>query len=315
MAFDALLGNEQLKENLDRSLQNGHISHFYLISGPEGSGRHTLAQLLAAAILCQGSRKPCGSCTACRKVKENNHPDFITVTDPEHKNVAVRLVRQMREDVFIRPNEAEHKIYFLPQELGIEGQNALLKILEEPPKYGVFILLTDNPEKLLPTVRSRCTELSLRPLNEKILRPVLLSDFPQATGEDIAAAIARSGGFLGQAKALLSEGNALPQQTAEFAAAFGGKDSLGLTRTLVPMEKWKRDQLIPMLESWVQLLESSLACRSGVPAVSQTARELSTRRSPRELMHAILTLKKAVEYAQSNVSPAAVCGWLTWELR
>ena len=200
MGFEVLLGNERLKENLTGSLSRGRISHFYLISGPEGSGKRTLARLLAAAILCQGEGKPCGTCLPCRKVMEDNHPDFITVVDPEHKNVAVKLVRQIRDDVFIRPNESDYKIYLFPQELGIEGQNALLKILEEPPKHGVFILLADTPEKLLPTVRSRCTELNLTGLSPEVLERQLGRDFPNASPEDIRGVIARSGGFLGQAR-------------------------------------------------------------------------------------------------------------------
>ena len=315
MGFEALLGNQRLKENLTGSLGRGRVSHFYLISGPEGSGKHTLARLLAAAILCRTEEKPCGACTPCRKIMEGNHPDFITVEDPEHKNVAVRIVRQIREDVFIRPNESDHKIYLFPQELGIEGQNTLLKILEEPPAYGVFILLADNPQKLLATVRSRCTELALRPLDEPTLTAALRREFPQAAGDDIQAAIARSGGFLGQAKALLADGAVTPQHTADFAALFAARDALGLTRLLTPMEKWKRDQLLPVLEDWLQLLESSLAYRSGVSAFSDAARDVGTRRSPQDLMAAIGALRKAILCAQSNVSPAAICGWLTWELR
>ena len=107
MAFEALLGNDRLKQNLAASLARNHIAHFYLISGPRGSGKHTLARLLAAAILCREKRKPCLSCIPCRKVMEGTHPDFITVEDPEHKNVAVRIVREIREDVFIRPNESD----------------------------------------------------------------------------------------------------------------------------------------------------------------------------------------------------------------
>ena len=145
MSFEALLGNDRLKQNLAESLAKNHISHFYLISGPKGAGKHTLAMLLSAAILCKGHRRPCGTCEACRKIRSGNHPDVITVVDPEHKNVPVRIVREIRDDVFIRPNESDHKIYLFPQDLGVEGQNALLKILEEPPAYGVFLLLTDNP--------------------------------------------------------------------------------------------------------------------------------------------------------------------------
>ena len=315
MAFEALLGNDRLKKNLAESLARNHISHFYLISGPEGSGKHTLAHLLAETILCQGSRKPCGGCVHCRKMRSGNHPDFITVEDPEHKNVAVKIVRQIREDMFIRPNEAEHKIYLFPQELGLEGQNALLKILEEPPSYGVFLLLTDNPDKLLPTVRSRCTELKMQALEEKVIRNQLRLDFPDGSEADIRAAIFRSGGFLGQARKLLEEGDRLPPQTEQFVEAFCRKDPLLLAQVLVPMEKWKRDALAEILQSWLELLESALASRTGLEAVSSQGRHIAQQRTAGDIRSALLALKKAREYTMSNVSPAAVCGWLTWTLR
>ena len=315
MGFASLLGNRLLKENLTASLQKRHISHFYLISGPRGSGKHTLAKLLAAAILCQDEAKPCLQCRECRRVMEGNHPDFITVEDPEHKNVAVKIVREFREDVFIRPNESDHKIYLFPQELGTEGQNALLKILEEPPAYGVFILLTDNPEKLLPTVRSRCTELKLQALSQDVLKKQLIQDFPNAQTEDLEAAAIRSGGFLGQARELLESGAQVPPQTEGFVRALTERDSLTLALTLVPMEKWKRDALAEILQSWLEITEGALACRTGIRTVSPLARQLAARRSSADLYQIALVLKKAVDHTISNVSPAAVCGWLAWELR
>ena len=317
MGFETLLGNERLKENLNSSLARGWISHFYLISGPEGSGKHTLARLLAAAILCQGRGKPCGACGPCRKVLGNGHPDFITVDDPEKKTVPVDLIRQARADIYVQPNESDHKIYLFPraQDMGLPGQNALLKVLEEPPKYGVFILLTDNPEKLLPTVRSRCVELTLQALPEKILRPELTRLFPNAGADAVSAAISRSGGYLGQAKALLESGGALPPQTEGFLRAYAARNALGLTETLAPMEKWKRDQLAQILNSWTEILEQAIACRAGLPTVSPQARQLAAARGSGELMKGVQTLKKAAEYTQANVSPAAVCGWLAWELR
>ena len=315
MGFESLLGNDRLKTNLAESLAKKHISHFYLISGPEGAGKHTLAKLLAAAILCRGGKKPCLACGPCRKVMEGNHPDFITVEDPEHKNVAVKIVRQFRDDVFIRPNESDYKVYLFPQDLGTEGQNALLKILEEPPSYGVFLLLTDNPEKILPTVRSRCTELKLTALPEDVLRRQLRLDFPQAQQEDIDAAIARSGGFLGQAKQLLESGDQLPPQTVGFVNALAQRDSLTLVQTLAPMEKWKRDALLPVLQNWLEIVESALVSRSGIRVVSPLARQLAQARTGEELHQTAVHLKKAIEYTMGNVSTAAVCGWLAWELR
>ncbi len=309
MTFAALLGNDRLKQNLSESLAKNHISHFYLICGPEGSGKRTLARLLSAAILGRSSEK------AARKALEGSHPDVITVTDPEHKNVAVKIVRQIREDVFIRPNEAEHKIYIFPQELGLEGQNALLKILEEPPAYGVFLLLTDNPDKLLPTVRSRCTELKMQALPREILLVRLRRDFPQAQEDDLEGAVFRSGGFLGQARKLLEEGTQIPPQTADFVRAFSQGDALLLTQTLVPMEKWKRDALAELLAAWLELLESALANRSGLQAVSAQARQLAQSCTAARLHHGIVQLKKALDCTKSNVSSGAVCGYLAWMLR
>lgn len=314
MGFEGLLGNERLKENLRVSVGRGRISHFYLISGPAGSGKRTLARLLAAAILCQGDGKPCLNCNACRKIMTNNHPDCITIEDKEHKNVAVKVVRDARADMYVLPNESSRKVYIFPQELGIEGQNALLKILEEPPEYGVFILLSDNPEKLLPTVRSRCTELRLLSLPEDILQLALKQDFPDADSQSIAAAVLRSGGWLGQAKALLSEGAVSPQ-TENFVGSFCARDILGMTTVLVGMEKWKRDQAIPEWQVWLQLLQSALTCQAGQKATSPLARQLASVRSSRELMDAVQLLQKVIEYAQGNVSIAAICGYLQWTLR
>lgn len=317
MGFEALLGNTRLKENLQAALGRSRISHCYLLTGPAGSGKHTLAQLLSAAILCAQPNRPCLSCPSCRKVFVGTHPDVIVMDDPERKTVSVELVRQAISDVYIRPNEGSHKIYLFPraQDMLPAAQNALLKILEEPPAYGVFILLADAPEKLLPTVRSRCTELALTALPEAQLRQALQAAFPEAQESAVSSAISRSGGYLGQAKALLEEGASLPPQTEAFAKSYAARDSYGLIQVLVPMEKWKRDQLIPVLVQWLSLIENALVCRSGFPAASPLSYAISTSRHSQELMAATAHLQKAIEYTQGNISVAAVCGYLEWALR
>lgn len=316
MGFDKLLGNEQLRQDLAAARQKGKLAHFYLISGPAGSGKRTLADLLAAAMLCRQDDAPCGVCPDCRKVFSRLHPDDITIDDPEKKTVPVELIRQARADIYIRPNEGEKKIYRFPraQDLGLPGQNALLKVLEEPPPYGVFLLLTDNPAKLLPTIRSRCVELKLRPLPEEILLPALQGEFPDAPAQTLRAAMARSGGYLGQARELLSGQEDSPV-TAQFSAAYAARDVWGLLQTLVPMEKWKRDQLIPVLEQWVRILEQALLIRTGGDALSPLSAEIAANRHRREIMEAVTTITQAIDYARGNVSCAAVCGWLQWALR
>ena len=316
MGFEALLGNDRLKETLTAARRKGRMSHFYLLSGPRGAGKHTLADLIAAAMLCEHPDGPCGVCRSCRKVLGHNHPDYITIDDPTKKTVPVDLIREARADIFVRPNEGAKKIYLFPraQDMGIPGQNALLKVLEEPPSYGVFLLLTDNPEKLLPTVRSRCVELKLRALPEELLRRKLGEEFPDADDGRIAAAMLRSGGYLGQARELLS-GEGLSENAKAFAAAYAARDVFALQKLLTPMEKWKRDALIPALQQWLELLEQALLVRSGLAAVTTEAAAIGQSRSPRDLMGCCQSLKKAMEYAQGNVSCAAICGWLSWELR
>ena len=97
--------------------------------------------------------------------------------------------------------------------------------------------------------------------------------------------------------------------------ALAGRNALLLTETLVPMEKWKRDQLSEILHSWLALTEEALACRAGLQAVSPLSRKLSTSCNAQQLHDAACILKKAAVYTEGNVSPAAVCGWLTWALR
>lgn len=314
MGFESLLGNSRLKENLTGALRQGRISHFYLISGPEGSGKKTLARLLAASMQCQAGERPCGVCKDCRKTLQNTHPDVIWVEDPDHKTVPVRIVREMRESMFIRPNEGQRKIYIFPQELGPEGQNALLKVLEEPPSYGAFLLLTDNPEKLLPTIRSRCTELSLHALTPEEIRPVLLKEFPDAPADVREAAVVRSGGYLGQAKKILADAEESSPQTAEFARAFAARDHLAVAMLLASMEKWKRDKFIEELMAWAVLLRGALVCRSGQSGVTEAEQSLGAARSAQELMAAYNEIQKAMQYAQGNVSVAALCGQLLWLL-
>ena len=313
MGFEGLLGNARLKENLRHSVDSGRLSHFYLISGPRGSGKRTLARLLAAAAVCRDGNKPCLACSACRKAMTSNHPDIITVTDPEHKAVAVKIVREYREDVYIKPNEADKKVYIFPQELGTEGQNALLKILEEPPSYGVFIHLAENPQQILTTVRSRCTLLQMESLPKGLLLSQLSKQFPGADQEQLLAAAERSGGYLGQAAEVLKEGEVVSGRTKAFAKAFLDSDPVAMTRLMVGMEKTKRDQAVEEVEQWLHLLQNALSCRSGLPAVTQEIKQLS-RQDPAKLLCAIRELEKAITYLKSNVSVAAVCANLQWTL-
>ena len=193
MKLAALLGNDTLKQRLSALQAKGKLTHSFLLTGPEGSGRHTLARILCAAMQCTApGERPCGVCPQCRKVLDGAHPDICIVDDPEKKTIPVKLVRDACTDLYIRPNEGQRKIYLFPraQDLNQQGQNVLLKSIEEPPPYGTFLLLAEHAEQLLPTIRSRCVELRLSPLPEAVLLPALRERFPDVPEGTLRAACA-----------------------------------------------------------------------------------------------------------------------------
>lgn len=314
MEFYDFLGNEQLKSRLSGMFRQEKTSHCYLITGPDGSGKHTLAALLTAALQCAGiGRLPCRSCPQCRKVVSGNHPDVIFVDDDTRKSIPVEQVRKTCADVYIRPNEGRKKIYVFPhaEKLSVPGQNTLLKILEEPPAYAVFLLLAPNPGLLLPTIRSRCAELHLSPLPEPVLLTALRQRCP-GHSED-AYRQAAGCGYLGQAIAFLEAPEQSPK-TAAFLEAFSARNSLLMLETLTSMEKWKREQLLPVLQEWQALLTEALSARYGIKIHSEALQAIRDRRTAREILEAIEELRLAETYCNANVGVGAICGALAVKL-
>jgi len=161
MNMTGFTGNARIKETL-----RGELGHAYLISGPEADERRTLAGILACARICQSAgKRPCNTCPACEKAKREIHPDILRINREAGKEIPVGAIRQIVHDAATLPNEAEHKVYLIEEAdaLNQSAQNAFLKILEEPPSFVTFLLLAENPLRLLPTVRSRCVHLSLVP--------------------------------------------------------------------------------------------------------------------------------------------------------
>lgn len=317
MRFDGFLGNGRIKARLSSAAARGALPQFILIAGPRGSGKKTLARILAAAMECTGpGERPCGVCPACRKVFSGIHPDVITVTDGR-KYYAVGTVRTACAEVYLRPNEGARKVYIFPQAFDPtrhEAQNALLKITEEPPAYGAFLILTENAGRMLATVRSRATVLTLSPLSEPELTRELRRRFPDRSGEDLAAAARASGGWLGQAAEALESGEG-GEQTARFAAAFAARDALALLELTCSMERLRRNQLQPILLEWVELLAGALEAGAGAPAPSDAARAIARGRTGQDILRAVAALRKAIDYTSLNVGTAHICGALSVLLR
>lgn len=164
MKLTNFIGNEKVIDRLSKLLESGRFPHALIIEGEEGIGKKTLAKDIACALVCRGNDKPCGECSQCKKAIGAIHPDISEYIPAGTANsFHVDTVRNIINDAYIQPNEADYKIYILANAhcMNQNAQNALLKILEEPPKYVVFILTTNSKSALLSTVLSRSVCVSL----------------------------------------------------------------------------------------------------------------------------------------------------------
>lgn len=175
--FNQILGHEQVIEHLQNAIMLGKVSHAYILNGEDGCGKMTLANAFAMTLQCEkGGKEPCMECRSCRQCLTKNQPDIIYVTHSKPNNISVDDIReQINRDIDIKPYSSPYKIYIVDeaQKMNAAAQNALLKTIEEPPAYAVILLLTNNADSFLPTIRSRCITLQIKPVAEKLVRDYL----------------------------------------------------------------------------------------------------------------------------------------------
>lgn len=266
-----LLGQPRLLERLGRQLTSGEASHAYLISGPRSIGKHTLALRVAQTLLCsEAPPRPggCGACLACRKIARGSHPDVREVArlaDEDRRDISIEQIREAARDLHLRPIEGGWRVVIVDDaaELSDAAQDSVLKTLEEPPAHAVLALVTASPERLLPTVVSRCQPLPLRPVPA-----MAIAEFLQQRAGDVErahAAAAVAGGRPGLALRLLEDEGARSQRLADLDALF---ELLG--RRLLDRFAWayraaeeagrsqeERKALQDRLQRWTELLRDA----------------------------------------------------------
>lgn len=161
--------NSSLKATVEGILNSGRMSHAFLIECVNDGDGMKLARYIAQAAVCTGEKKPCGICRGCKAALDGNHPD-ISVIQPENgkKTISVAAVRQIRADAYIKPHSADSRVFIIDgaHRMNVQSQNALLKVLEEPPAGVAFILTAPSRTGLLETVRSRCTLIAVNSADE-----------------------------------------------------------------------------------------------------------------------------------------------------
>ena len=179
-SFKDVVGHKDILKYISSAVENNRVSHAYILNGERGSGKRMLANLFATTLLCEsGNSEPCGKCHSCRQAESGNHPDIIRVTHEKPNSISVDDIRtQVNNTVDIKPYQGPYKVYIIPQAdlMTPQAQNAILKTIEEPPAYAVFLLLTENAEMLLPTINSRCVMLKLRNIKDTLIRKYLMEN-------------------------------------------------------------------------------------------------------------------------------------------
>lgn len=178
--FSDIIGQKQIKEYFRNAITTGNLAHAYIINGEKGSGKEFIARILAMTLQCEKKEiEPCGECHSCIQAKSDNQPDIIFVNHGKPNSIGVDDIReQINSDIIIKPYSSALKIYIIKEseKLTIQAQNALLKTLEEPPKYAVIILLTTNVQAILPTIISRCVVLNMKPVQDEMINKYLMEE-------------------------------------------------------------------------------------------------------------------------------------------
>lgn len=178
MSLEQIAGQWKAQRILKHALESGKISHAYLFSGPSGTGRMAAAKAFAKALFCTaGGDDACGECLECRKFEHGNQTDLITIA-PEGQSIKIDQIRELQRDFSYRNAGTKRKVYMIEQadKMTVQAANSLLKFLEEPVSPVVAILITDNGQAVLPTIRSRTQWVPFLPMSPEAMLEVLLSE-------------------------------------------------------------------------------------------------------------------------------------------
>ncbi|MBI4311346.1 MAG: DNA polymerase III subunit delta' [Chloroflexi bacterium] len=317
----SILGQEHITSHLGNSIAQGRLSHAYLIAGPPLSGKTTLALDIARALNCTGADPPCGGCVQCRRITLGRHADVQVVTlspDPRtgrmRNAIAIEQVREMEQRAALGPFEGKSLAFVIDpaDKLNAESANALLKTLEEPPPRVTLLLLTSLEQEVLPTIRSRCQALELKPLGQEVIAQALTREHNVAP-EDAALLAKLSGGKLGWALAAAKDPKVLEgrQERLEVLLEVLGS---GLERRFQVAQEMaaqfgrNRPPVLEALALWLSWWRDLLLVRAGAPQLAANAdwqasiAERAARYSAEEARAVAREVLATMERLEANVN-------------
>ena len=246
--FKDVVGHKNIIQYIGNAVNSGMVSHAYILNGEKGSGKKLLANLFAMSLQCE-NREPdgdaCGKCRSCRQALSGNHPDIIRIHHEKPSTITVDEIReQVNNDIVIKPYSSKYKIYIIADGdmMNVQAQNALLKTIEEPPEYAVIMILTENADTLLPTIRSRCVMLKLRNIKDQLVKKYLMEhmEIPDYKA-DICVAFAQ--GNMGKAISLATSEhfNEIKEEAVKLLRNIDGMQADELAEAVKKCSEFKMD--------------------------------------------------------------------------
>ena len=326
MAFETFYGNEALKNSIYSHIKTRTLPHAIILEGEKGLGKHTLALLIASALLCQIEEPPCLSCTVCANVSRHNHPDVLYYESEKHTKDSFKIdtIRSIRELAFIRPNQSESKVFILGEAdlMNAAAQNALLKVLEEPPQYVYFILLCERKSAFLETILSRCTVYTLERVSDATAFEAVRQLLPGPTEAEIKKCISLVGGNIGMVLSGLKGNEAIKanEKAIEIAEAVGAEYEFELLKALADFEPTASKALLfATCEPLKAVFRDALAIRCGAEAQikmnQKTAECLAGKLTKKQIFKLIETCDELKRRLNANMNQKLLITWLCLALR
>ncbi len=316
------IGNKRIVKQLGCLIDSGRFPHAIVIEGEKGLGKRTLARLLAAALVCRSEERPCMECAQCRKAKEKIHPDIFEYSASGGANsFHVDVVRDVIKDVYIQPNEADYKVYILGNAdcMNLSAQNALLKVLEEPPQYAVFIMTAQSKSMLLETVLSRSVLVGLEGVDAQEGAAYISSHCDDVDFNDAKNALEIFNGNIGKAIESLSNGreNELAGVCCDICRGLVDDSEYSLLCACSVFQK-DRESVVFACDFLKNIFRDALVFSDGSDLLSgqrETARLLKTKLTGQKLIDLINVCDKLKDMAIMNSNNSVLITKICYSLR
>lgn len=317
MLLSEFAGNAELKYELAEIMKRGTLPHAVIVEGAAGTGKRTLADMIAQYCVCTAERdRPCGVCKGCMKAGKKIHPD-IFYADGENKELSVDSVRNIRTAAYIKPNEAPMKVYVLSncEKMLAPAQNAFLKVLEEPPQNVQFIMTVKSSSSMLQTVRSRSRIFSLYPAGIEDSVKIAEKRFPNKDIDEIRHIAEICDGNIGMTLQMIESGGEEAQKLAEdiFIAITQSVEYPLLT--LTGKLSTDRNFAVNVLDCMGEIAADCMKASVGVKVSSKAVVDTAERYSRKRIVEIAENIQNARKVLNTNVNLNLFCTWLSSVLR